>query len=534
MQLGHSSQASGQAVRPPQASPNAGRGADSANARQNAPSRNNRPAPPSRGRREFGRLARVPEMFGDFFGAGLSQISLPAAIRPGVLNGASGTARFLGASSSPNGPPNDFNYEHPGIGNTVVINVPGFVNISVPNGVPFDVDVVGPQPPPTLAFTLDAATLATINNLTNAPQVVAQYFPLIEAAETSADPEAVVVSTQVQVASEAQVESAVDDFDLVFPFVLATQVSSPLVINVPSPGTGGSVVGRQKIAENSSPLPRDRVFVNYSYFNNVPIAEGGVNIDRVVPGFEKTFFDGIFSFEGRFPFASTLDYDIIAGGQTNTNEVVAGNITMNLKTLLYANANGAYAAGLGIVLPTADDVAVLLQDGTKLVIIDNESVHLMPFAGFLQQAANSRGFVQGFLQFDFDTNGNPVRVNTNGIAPTGVGRINDTSFLFADVGVGYWLYQDDSPGSIVTAVIPTLELHYNRSLQSTDVVTGGAFQVGHFADQIELLNLVVGTSIQLGPTKSIGLAYATPIGGGMDQQFDGEFRAMVNLYPARN
>ncbi len=62
-----------------------------------------------------------------------------------------------------------------------------------------------------------------------------------------------------------------------------------------------------KLSENTSPIPRDRVFVNYSYFDNVPLQQGGVDVNRFVPGFEKTFFNGITSVEVRAPMASTLD-----------------------------------------------------------------------------------------------------------------------------------------------------------------------------------------------------------------------------------
>lgn len=54
----------------------------------------------------------------------------------------------------------------------------------------------------------------------------------------------------------------------------------------------GAQIGRLKLTENTSPIPQDRVFVNYSYFDDTPLFPGGVNVNRVAPGFEKTFLDG--------------------------------------------------------------------------------------------------------------------------------------------------------------------------------------------------------------------------------------------------
>src|SRR5262249_22272342 len=59
-------------------------------------------------------------------------------------------------------------------------------------------------------------------------------------------------------------------YDYVIPAVPGTPGmfvdQPPLVLVVPSPG-GGGAVGRTKIADDNSPLPRDRVLFNYDYFN---------------------------------------------------------------------------------------------------------------------------------------------------------------------------------------------------------------------------------------------------------------------------
>lgn len=62
--------------------------------------------------------------------------------------------------------------------------------------------------------------------------------------------------------------------------------------------------GGFKTAENESPRPQHRVFLNYNYFNNVTPAGPGVPLNRSVVGFEQTFLDESSSFGVRLPFAA--------------------------------------------------------------------------------------------------------------------------------------------------------------------------------------------------------------------------------------
>jgi hypothetical protein len=112
-------------------------------------------------------------------------------------------------------------------------------------------------------------------------------------------------------------------------------------------------VGTSKIAENGSPIPRDRVYLNESYFNGVPLLINGVNVNRVTPGFEKTFFEGTASVEVRTPFASTLSNNLYSFGNNDTNSTQFGDVTVYLKQLFYRSETLAASGGLGFELPTA-------------------------------------------------------------------------------------------------------------------------------------------------------------------------------------
>ncbi len=300
--------------------------------------------------------------------------------------------------------------------------------------------------------------------------------------------------------------------------------------------------GRAKIAENTSPLPRDRVFFNYSFFDNTKLYPGGVNVNRFTPGFEKTFFNGWSSFEFRAPFASSLSStQVINGnmGATAPTDVEWNNVTFYGKTLLYRDTTYAVSTGLGLEAPTARGLHFLNNNGMETMQVRNDSVHILPFLGGLY-TPNDRFFSQCFFQFDYDTNGN--RVYTANPDPTtfqpthdftNVGRFRDATFFYSSINVGYWIYREPVAGVNrfgVTGVSPTAELHYNRSLQSGNVVYDNSGQqvYGQNFSSIEVINGVVGTNVQFGRNRILSAAYVTPLNAG--KQFDGEFRLMFNWF----
>jgi hypothetical protein len=290
--------------------------------------------------------------------------------------------------------------------------------------------------------------------------------------------------------------------------------------------SGAGLLGRAKIAENTSPMPRDRYFFNSSYFSGVPLSAGGVNVNRFTPGFEETFFNGLTSIEMRFPFATTLGNNVLVDGTTNTGNVLFGDISVAGKALLYVNGPLAVSGGLQVAVPTARGLNAQLSDGTQLVRITNNTVYVMPFLGALY-TPDDRFFAQGFLQFDAPANANHVSVNnfTGGLVPAGTSR--DVTFVYVDVGGGYWLYRnDDAPR--LTGFSATAELHYNQSLQTTSVIDTGLYQIGTAATSIEMLNAVVGGHLHFNLNSTLSIAYVAPIGNSGDRMFNGELRAFFN------
>ncbi|MCC6126497.1 MAG: hypothetical protein IT426_16175 [Pirellulales bacterium] len=309
--------------------------------------------------------------------------------------------------------------------------------------------------------------------------------------------------------------------------IFTSQFDVAYDVNVPSPS--GGVVGRLKIADDTSPMPRDRVIFDYNYFDAVPLFPGGVAVNRFTPGFEKTLFDGWMSFEMKLPMATTLDSTIVQDGVTNTSNGEFGNMLLTWKSLVMLRENWALSGGLSVAPPTAGDVRVVAADGTPLLQVANRATHLGPFLGFLWTPSD-RCFAQGFLQYDVAANGNPVSVNESvtGRELSSVGKICDTTFQYLDVGVGYWMYRGHERFRRLTGWACTAEMHWNHSLQEADVVQAGNWRIGDFASTIESFNLTLGTHLEFFDRTTVTFGYSVPLGGGLDREYDGEFRLMVN------
>lgn len=313
----------------------------------------------------------------------------------------------------------------------------------------------------------------------------------------------------------------------------------PEIVSIASPSSGG-VVGRSKLAENGSPIPRDRVFVNYSYFDAAALTPSGISVHRVTPGFEKTFLDGRASWELRAPFASTLNTDIRTDGVTDGGNGEFGNLTNYVKFLMTVNDVWSHSAGLGVTAPTGSDVNLIVPGGATFLTIRNDSFHVLPFLASLY-TPNDQLFVQTFIQYDFDTNGSRVELSdqdANGL-PTGVlqpiGRAQDSTFVYISVSAGYWLYRNPTGEGRISGFAPMVELHNNQSIQGQDIVvgttnTGSLFQLGTGSRNLQVLNVTLGATATIGRSGSLTAAYVTPIGNGPDQQFDGEFRLLYNWY----
>jgi hypothetical protein len=314
------------------------------------------------------------------------------------------------------------------------------------------------------------------------------------------------------------------------------------VAKLQMPNAAESVLGRQTIGDDSSPMPRDRVFFDYDYFYDVPLSPSGDTVDRFVAGFEKTLFDGQVSAEVRLPFGTTLDNDVVVKtgktvhGITGWNyrtgdETLLGNVAVGAKALLLRIPDTlAISTGLLVTVPTANDLSVTgllapLHATSATLLIKNEAVHLAPYLGALWTPTD-RLFLQGFFQVDFDANGQDV-VLENGASPSDLGKYRDQAFAFFDAGVGYWIAREDG-----VSWAALFEVHYAASLQRPETVNviPGEVNLGGVDGSINLVDLVLGTSLQVQDNKTLSAGYVFAVGAGQDEQFTRDWRATFNWY----
>lgn len=309
-------------------------------------------------------------------------------------------------------------------------------------------------------------------------------------------------------------------------------------------GGGGSRIG--KIAENDSPIPRDRVFFSYNHFQNVfQLSEASLAppgpplirqepIDRYTLGFEKTFFDGWTSVEVRMPIIGTFDTQLQTVGVSGTGN--AGNLTVVLKSLVSMTESMAVGAGMAIETPTGSDTVARI--GTTNIRFQNEAAHLLPYIGFVWAPGDPRWgwndglFVSGFAQIDLNTAGNTVAaLGPNGMPANTFGLLNDQNLGFLDIAAGYWLYRDPYAPRL-TGLAAITELHYTTTLQDADrlagTVNGAAFAINATGNRYDVLNGTVGVQCLLFDASSLRVAGVFPIGNEDRRLFDSEVQVQFN------
>jgi len=298
---------------------------------------------------------------------------------------------------------------------------------------------------------------------------------------------------------------------------------------------GGRV---SKIAENSSPVPQDRVFFNYNMFGNAAQDVNGVTQDmnRYLFGTERTFLDGLCSLEFRLPFSGGVD-STQTFGEPDTLATEFGNLTLTFKALIYERKDWSVSTGLGMIFPTAEDAVVTGSvSGVPQIesVFTNESFYLQPFLG-VNYSSKGPLFFQFFTQTSFDTSGSVISVMNNNnvfdsLAAPGSDRVFTQSLLFLDFSVGYWIYRPKCQRNFITGIAPIVELHYTSTMNELDLPD---FQSATSDDVFEsnfrsdLLNITGGVVINMGRSTSLRIAGVAPLREGRDRLFDSEVSAQL-------
>lgn len=310
--------------------------------------------------------------------------------------------------------------------------------------------------------------------------------------------------------------------DLVDIFYAFDYVAS---LAVPSP-SADSLLGRSSVATHTTPIPHDRIYFDYSLVNNaVPIARDS-SYSRFTLGLEKLLNEDGLSMEVRIPFAASLDHEFAIENGMGANQTQMGNALVVLKQLLGANDIMAVSGGLGLSLPTGNNVDIHNLAGTHLLEFDNETTHFKPFLA-AAIVPDDHWFATMFIEYDMAGGTNRVRLNLDGSGLQSVGRLRDSTHLLMDMSVGYWFHPHGS-WDFIHKVAPIMELHFDRGLGDSTTVRGNSYRIIDISDNREFLNIVVGATFDLHEHRYVSMGYVTGVGGDGSQS-DGEFRLSVNF-----
>ncbi len=300
-----------------------------------------------------------------------------------------------------------------------------------------------------------------------------------------------------------------------------------------------------KMAENGAVVPGERTYFNYNHFHNAlttergppgaaPLFRSDIDINRYVIGWERLTGDGDASWEVRLPFTGNRNLALTPPGPGAPDLIVdavsVGNLGLVRKRALVQTPNFGASAGVGVSVPTGEDLRVLLPGAARSVVIQNSAVHLLPFVGFA--STDGTLFYQAFLQLDIDLNGNRVDTLNPVTGATSSGVLQNQAMLLADVSIGQW-HLRDSAAPILTGIASVAELHYTTALENSDVVRsfGGAPTFQNTANRIDVLNVTVGTHLEVAGRNVVRIGAAFPLMDGNDRFFDAELLVQLVMRP---
>lgn len=267
-----------------------------------------------------------------------------------------------------------------------------------------------------------------------------------------------------------------------------------------------------KIADNQSPFPQDRIYYSFNYFNDVnqhlnrvfETPYDNLRVYRNVFGVEKTFAQGNGSIGFRLPLNTAMAQSRV--GQLSNqggNSTALGDLTPYLKYVVAFDPvrNNLVSVGIAVTPPTGPSTfanAPFLRQTPR----SYHTTTIQPFMGYY--LTFGRFFLQGFEALDVPQNYN---------LPT---------MIYSDIGLGYMLYQDRSPGRWLTAVVPTFELHVSTPINHRDPYS--LFDKGGTPD---VVNLTSGVNFEIMTNSVVTFGVATPVTG--PRPFNVEAIALLNF-----
>lgn len=311
--------------------------------------------------------------------------------------------------------------------------------------------------------------------------------------------------------------------------------------------------GRYKCADNTGPVPTNRVSFAYKHFHNAlqstiddgtAATFGNGQVDSYTLGVEQLIFQNRASLELRVPMyaGSVLNANSAGAEQSITTTPAFGNLSFILKTLFYRDSTLAIGGGIGLDIPTAEDTDIIVL-GAQPVTYSSKQYYIAPFLAFLS-TPNDMWWTQGVVQFSFVSGSNelfaPGTATGSGVTTDTTLRFHEQDMVFTTFNVGRWLYKDPSR-SFMPGVALMGELNWTATLDHTNVVNfddpGGAatISLANFANEQHIFNMTLGTHLQLTDRSNLRVSGVVPLrsnnpGDAIDRNryFDGELSVQFN------
>lgn len=260
-----------------------------------------------------------------------------------------------------------------------------------------------------------------------------------------------------------------------------------------------------KVSENQSPRPQDRVFFNFNYFNNVngsldrrlgtPFYH--VEVFHYLFGLEKTIFSPDTSVGIRLPL-NTIQFRSTTPG-IGSRSTSLNDLSVYFKHVILEDEDtgSLLSIGLNVNAPTGPSHFA----GSRLFPFQ-QSTTVQPFAGYIWSLGDA--YVQGFTGID---------------VPTSTGL---STLFYSDLALGYFVYRAEDPQAWLSAIVPTFETHVNIPLSER------GFHSATYANNIDNVNLVLGSHFLVGERSIITAAFASPVTG--PKPFAYEFLLQLNFF----
>ncbi len=291
--------------------------------------------------------------------------------------------------------------------------------------------------------------------------------------------------------------------------------------------------GAVKIAENGNAGVKNRLIFDVRHFDaGTEFLDGGAATDRGFQrytfGFEKAIDDSR-SIGVRMP--------VVAGGDVDPTVVDPNqgvlfdfggiqSVTLLFKQELERSETLVVSTGLGLGVPVQHDTEIFEPTTRSDLRVRPEAVHFQPFVGFLATPTDDF-FLQGFLQFDFASTGNPVDRSIRGTTVS-LGRLNPQSLMFVDLAGGVWLVRNDV--GLLRGLAGVVEFHYTTTLSDADAVVdsqGSGLAIGNDANRVDLAHFTTGLHFDLAGDTAVRFGVVLPANDGFDRVFDGEIVGSV-------